>query len=174
MTEKEQIEQFSAEGFLEIYNAQYGVDFKIIEHGDSPDFKCLDSRGRRLHLEITMTQNNPGDIQALLGRSDQLSIEKLAEHVERVRLGKEKPQSNSSSANVQDQIVDRIQNKFLKDYGPNTALIVRDSSPIEWNWDLVMDALIKRLDLTKSPFDKGIWILNYTKTKLYPIVEVAA
>jgi len=44
--------------------------YKIVDHSDAPDIRCVDSDGNKLNLEITMTEDQPGDIQALLGRSD--------------------------------------------------------------------------------------------------------
>jgi hypothetical protein len=55
-------------------------------------------------------------------------------------------------------------------YGASTALVVRDTSGVEWNWGLVVNELKMKLDLAQNPFDKGIWILNRSKTKLYQIV----
>ena len=55
-------------------------------------------------------------------------------------------------------------------YGPNTALIVRDSSSCDWEWDEITDELKGKLKLDTNPFDKGVWILNFSKSKLYQIV----
>jgi hypothetical protein len=50
------------------------------------------------------------------------------------------------------------------------ALVVRDISGVDWEWDSVAEDLKKILSLKTNPFDKGIWILNRAKTKLYHIV----
>lgn len=55
------------------------------------------------------------------------------------------------------------------DYGSNTALVVRDMSGGDWDWNDVIPALRSRLDLTKNPFSRGIWVLSRVKDRLFPI-----
>jgi hypothetical protein len=173
MDEKKRIEKATAEGFLSLFNTHFGVDFQIVKLGDAPDVQCRDSKDNELNLEITLTQDRPRDIQAALGRSDHKSLEALRQHNMRVAHGKERPQFNSLGGNVLDQAADRISEKFLKDYGPNSALVVRDSSGTDWEWELVIDDLKARLHQKRNPFDMGVWILNVSKTKLYQVIERA-
>ncbi len=170
MNEKTQIEHGTADGFLNLYNPHHGTDYIIVEVSDASDIRCRDSGGRELNLEITTTEDNARDIQALLGRSDHLSIEALDRHNERVAAGLEKPRYNSLSNNVSDNLIDRIQSKLNKDYGNNVALVVRDTSGCDWEWDAVEDEIRGRLDLSRNPFEKGIWVLSRVKDKLYRIV----
>ncbi|MEW6574181.1 MAG: hypothetical protein AB1374_11175 [Bacillota bacterium] len=56
-----------------------------------------------------------------------------------------------------------------KNYVPATALVVHDTSGVDWDWDLVIDELVKRLELNRNPFDMGVWILNLTKDRLFKV-----
>lgn len=82
------------------------------------------------------------------------------------------PTSPGSSlrGNVLEQAAERISEKLLMRYGASTALVVRDTSAVEWDWSLVVNELKTKLDLAQNPYDKGIWILNRPKTKLYQIM----
>jgi len=162
MNEKERIEMATAEAFLKLYNDYYGTDFRIIKLGDSPDVQCRASNGCHLNLEITQTEDCSRDIQGALGRSDHRNIENL---------GLEQPQSSSLSGNVLEHAAEQINKKLLKRYGHDTALVVRDSSGVDWEWDEVIDELKERLTLKQNPFDRGIWILNRYKTKFYQIIK---
>ena len=170
MNEKTSIEQGTADGFLSIYNPNHGTDYKIVEISDAPDIRCRDSNGRELNLEITTTEDNDRDIQALLGRSNHLSVEALEKHIERVAAGLEKPKYISLSGNVADNLITRIQGKLNKDYGDNVALVVRDTSGCDWEWDEVENDIRSRLDLSRNPFKQGIWVLSRVNDKLFRIV----
>ena len=170
MNEKERIEYGTADGFLRIYNKNFGSDYKISELSDSPDIHCVDKNGKELNIEITTTEDQDGDIKALLGRSNHKSYEALVEHNENVANGLESPNYSSINGSI-DNIVDRINAKLIKDYGRNIALVVRDTSGLDWEWDQHTAEITSRLDLTHNPFDRGIWIISRTKDKLFPIVE---
>lgn len=171
MDEKKKIEHETARGFLKLYNARFGTDFEIVELQDAPDVKCRDSKGNQLNLEITLTQDRPRDIQALLGRSSHRGVEALRARNKTVAEGKEEAQFSSLSDNVLDQVVKRINEKLSKRYGPNTALVVRDTSGVDWDWDDAIGEVANKLDLKRTQFDKGIWIVNVSKTKLYRVIE---
>ncbi len=171
MTEKERIELATAEGFLSLYNTHFGVDFAVVEHADAPDIRCRDSTGATLNLEITATEDRAHDIQALLGRSNHKSIDALEEHNRRVAAGEEKPQVNCLSGNVLDQLVARIEEKGQKSYGAGTALVIRDTSGVDWDWEDVISEIRTRVTNSARAFDKGVWLLNRAKTKLYQLVE---
>lgn len=162
MNEKQRIEKATAEGFLKLYNDYYGTDFRIVKLGDNPDVQCRDSNGCNLNLEITQTEDCSRDIQATLGRSDHRNIKNL---------GLEEPQFSSLSGNVLEHAAERINEKLLKSYGRGTALVVRDSSGVDWEWNEVIDELKERLTLKQNPFDRGIWILNRDKTRLYQVIK---
>ena len=169
MSEKQAIERGTAEGFLVLYNQLLGTDFRIVEMGDAPDARCADSHGNALNLEITTTEDRPGDIKALLGRSNSRSVEALRAHVDRVARGEERPQFSSLSDEVSDHLVKRLKSKMKNDYGSNAALVVRDSSGVDWDWDEVNPAIRSRVDLTKNPFGRGIWLLSRVKDRLFQI-----
>ena len=164
MSEKQAIEKATGEGFLDLYNRLQSTDFRIVEMSDAPDVRCMDSLGKTLNLEITTTEDRPGDIKAVLGRSNSRSLEAL-----RVARGEEQPQFSSLSGTVSDQLVGRLQNKMMNDYGSNAALVVQDTSGVDWDWDYVIPTIRSRLDLKKNPFSQGIWVLSRAKDRLFQI-----
>lgn len=170
MSEKQAIEKATAEGFLVLYNQLQGTDFRIVEMSDAPDVRCVDSLGKALNLEITITEDRLGDIKAVLGRSNSRSLEALRPHGERVARGEEQPQFSSLSDEVSDQLVGRLQSKMMNHYGSYTALVVRDTSGVDWDWSYVIPTIRSRLDLTKNPFSQGIWVLSRAKDRLFQIL----
>ena len=169
MSEKQAIEKATAEGFLVLYNQLQGTDFRIVEMSDAPDVRCADSHGKALNLEITSTEDRPGDIKAILGRSNSRSLEALRAHNERVARGEEQPQFSSLSDEVSDQLVGRLRSKMINDYGLSAALVVRDTSGVDWDWDDVIPVIRSQLDFTKNPFSQGIWILSRAKNRLFQV-----
>jgi len=172
LNEKEAIEKATADAFIELYNCEMGTSFSIIEYSDAPDIRCKDTNGNILNLEITLTEDRPKDIQAALGRSDHRSKKALKEHLTAVRAGKASPLERVSclQGNVTDMIVDRMIQKLRKNYGSHVALVIRDSSPVCWDWDLVVDQIRNTLNLQKNPFDKGIWVISFRKDKIFRLV----
>jgi len=169
MSEKQAIEKATAERFLALFNQRRGTDFRIVEMSDAPDARCTDMHGCALNLEITTTEDRPGDIKALLGRSDSRSPEVLRSHIKRVARNEERPQFSSLSGDVSDHLVGRLRTKMMNDYGPNAALVVRDTSGVDWDWDDVIPFIRSRLDLTPNPFSQGIWVLSRVKNRLFQI-----
>ena len=169
MSEKQAIEKGTAEGFLALYNQHLGTDFEIVEMSDAPDARCADSRGNTLNLEITTTEDRPWDIKALLGRSNSRSYEVLRAHIDGVARGEERPQFSSLSDEVGDRLVERLRDKMKNDYGPNAALVVRDSSNVDWDWDDVIPSIRSRLDSMRNPFSRGIWLLSRVKDRLFQV-----
>jgi len=172
LSEKKDIEKATAEGFIKLYNAKMRTTYRIIDYSDSPDTRCVNSDGNKLNIEITMTEDRPGDIQALLGRSDHRSLEALKAHRAEVEAGKASSLELVSclQGNLIAMLVSRIKAKLKKDYGPNTVLVVRDTCPADPDWDLELDEIKAQLDLSRNPFNKGIWILSKTKDRLFRVV----
>ena len=170
--EKEAIEKETADAFVKLYNLKTNSSFSIIEYSDAPDIRCKDSEGNKFNFEITLTEDHPKDIAALRGRSNHKSIESLKKHLEEVKVGRADPLERASclQGNVAAMIASRIQAKLSKDYGPNTALVIRDSSPLYWPWDEVKDQIEATLDLKRNQFDKGIWVISYSKDKIYELL----
>lgn len=172
MDEKVAIEHATAAGFLRLYNRETGSTYAIKSLRDAPDVKCQDDNGNPLNLEITLTEDRPGDIPSALGRSDQRSAQALREHLQRVREGKASPldRTSSLSGNVSSAIASRIRSKLEKRYGANAALVIRDASGVDWDWDFVISDLQKELTEISNPFDKGVWILNRSKDRLFRVL----
>jgi hypothetical protein len=172
LNEKEAIEKAVADAFIKLYNCEMGTSFCIVEYADAPDIRCKDSEGNKINFEITVTEDRPKDIQAALGRSKHRSKDALIKHLAEVRAGKANPLDRGSclQGNVTAMIVARIQSKLKNNYGSSVALVVRDSSPVSWDWDCVTDQIKSRLNLQRNPFDKGIWILSFGKDRIYRIL----
>jgi hypothetical protein len=172
MNEKEAIERATAEAFLGHYNDMHVTSFRITEHGDAPDIIARDALGNRLQLEIVMTEDRVGDIKAMLGRSDARNIESLRRHVELVRQGKAEPLQRASSlgSNVTESLKQRLQAKMKKRYGQNTALVIRDTSGVDWDWDVMVGDLKASFSDQLNPFDRGIWLLNRSKDRLFQLL----
>lgn len=172
MNEKEAIEKATADAFVELYNREMGASFSIIEYSDTPDIRCKDMKGNIFNFEITLTEDRQKDIPAALGRSNHRSIEAMSQHLADVKAGKANSLERVSclQGNVTDMIVNRILPKLKKDYGSNVALVIRDTSPVSWDWYLVVDNIKSVLTALRNPFDKGIWIISFRKDKIYRII----
>jgi hypothetical protein len=88
LNEKEAIEKATADAFIELYNSEMGSSFSTIEYSDAPDIRCQDPEGNKFSFEITLIEDKPKDIQAILGRSDHKSFDSLKKHLEDVKAGK--------------------------------------------------------------------------------------
>lgn len=151
MTEKEKIEKSTAEEFIAVYNKNFKTTFAVKKHSDHPDIICEDKNGNQLKLEITLTEDQDNDIKALLGRSEHKDIEYVKKH----GMGP----ASALSGNVMEHAYNRILKKMSKNYGTNVALVVRDTSPLDWDWNLCISKLTEKLKNVSNPFDKGVWIL---------------
>ena len=155
MTEKEKIEKFTAEKFIETYNVRFNTTFAVKEHSDNPDFICEDKNGNKLNLEATLTEDRDNDIKAALGRSEHRNFDYVKKH----GMGP----ASALSGNVMEHAYERILEKMSKRYGTNVALVVRDASPLEWDWNMCLEELKKKLENVSNPFDKGVWILTISQ-----------
>ena len=172
MNEKEAIEKATADAFVPLYNSLMETSFSIIEHSDAPDFRCEDSAGNSFNFEVTLTEDRPKDIQALLGRSDHRSPEALKKHLSDVRAGKAHPMERVSclQGNVSAMIEECVKRKLRKDYGADCALVVRDTSPLNWDWDIVADQIKGELNLERNPYDRGVWVISHSKDKIFRLL----
>ena len=157
MTEKEKIEKATAEKFIVVYNGKFKTTFEVKKQSDYPDIICEDKSVNQLNLEITLTEDRDNDIKALLGRSEHKSIEYVRENGT--------GPSSMLSGNVVDHARNRILGKMSKDYGKNTALVVRDVSPLEWDWNMCLLEFTKKLEKIHNPFDKGVWIFTTSQNQ---------
>lgn len=156
MNVNQQIENATAEGFLALYNEQFSSSYSITELADAPDVRCKDKLGNVLNLEITLTEDRPDDIKAMLGRSDHLDFHRHAFGPAR-----------GLADEVVDQLKVRITGKIAKRYGPHTALVIRDSSPLDWDWHFISDDIASYYKDKPNPYDKGVWIIDRSKTSIF-------
>jgi len=172
MNEKQTIEAETAEAFLHLYNTEKGSSFRIVRYGDSPDIECEDGNRRKLNLEITLTEDRQRDIQALVGRSDDRNLDALRKHVKDVRAGRADPLERVSSldGNVACSLTVRLRSKFKKRYGGHTALVIRDSSGLDWDWEIELPKFRAKFALEMHPFDEGVWIVNLSKDRLFRLL----
>ena len=172
MDEKKQIERSTADAFIKFHNSEYATSYRIVEHSDNPDIRCQDGERNSLSLEIMMTEDRPGDIQAVLGRSDARSLEALKAHNKAGNAGEASAFEWASCLkdDVLSMVVIRVQRKLKNDYGPNVALVIWDVSGGDWNWDMVANKFRRLLDLTRNPFDRGIWIMSLRRDRIFRMV----
>ena len=157
---KEAIESETAKSFLKLYNSQFKTSFKVIEISDAPDVICQDTNGNELSLEITLSEDRAGDIEAQLGRSKSRDIDIMMEQNDIVDCLHERPSKI---------ITERINKKIDKFYGRNVALVVRHASGTYWNWGLEVLKIKNSLDLPRFHFDKGIWIITNFKDRIWRV-----
>ena len=158
MFEKKAIELATIHSFLGLYNHIMITTYKVALHSDNPDFICSDSEGSILQVDVTLTESAKGDIKARLGRSNHKNVKKM------------KVSSKSLQDNTIEIVLTCIRKKLLKRYGPNTALVVRDTCPLDLNWDLFLYQISKVLGNEYNPYDKGVWIINDSKDKTYRVL----
>lgn len=168
-TEKQAIERATAEGFLALYNAQESTDYcvkKIAGHRESPDVYCVNSNGKELFIEITATEDNPKDISALLGRSDHKDLDELQNLLRRGEMQTVKIQNSQLEGNVLGILIKRLSKKFEKSYGLNVALVVRGTSGVNWDWDLILPTVRQIFCGKRNPYERGVWLLSFNNTQL--------
>ena len=188
MNVKRRIEVSTADAFLAHYNRQEGTSYRVVEHDDAPDVRAFDEQGEVFQFDIVQTEDRPGDIKAALGRSEDRSLKALGQHVEEVRAGKADPRHRASNlsenvtdSNVIDSLKARLRDKLIMRYGANTALVIRDTSGVDWDWDLVqsfqeiLHLVLKELSkkhnrVVENPYDRGIWLVSRSKDRVFRLI----
>jgi hypothetical protein len=164
MNEKEKIEKVTAEKFIKLYNDKFSTSYSIKESSDNPDILCEDLDGTNLSLEITLTEDRDYDIKSLLGRSEHRDLAYVKKH----GMGP----ASALSDNVLEKAHQAIIKKMYKDYGKNVALIIRDVSPVGWDWNDAIVSLASKLTDIKNPFDKGIWLITcHNQNRIYRVTD---
>lgn len=183
--ETRSIERATAEMFVAMYNAKTGDTYRVVGQPEppEPDVLCENDAGDKLKLEITMLQDRPRDIQSLLGRSDADSLETLQANNERIRRGEVAAIDTVAcfERDVIPNLLDRLRAKLDKQcIGPNVALVMRSTSPLDWDWNLymyevrqVLESILLELKLGHPPYDRGIWIVACEQVgpRLYVVAE---
>ena len=135
-----------------------GTNYKVELHSENPDFICYDSDGNIFQADVTLTESFKGDIKARLGRSKHKDPNNLkVTHI-------------SLHESTVESVLASIRKKLFKRYGPNTALVVRDTCPLDLDWDLFLDQIKDELNNECNPYDKGIWIIANSKDKIYRVI----
>jgi len=151
LSEKQRIEKATAQLFLDLYNLKLQTHYVIQELSDTPDVICIDpDTGRRLELEISLLEDVPGDVAYILNRGP-------------------KPVSSSTqtvaasfSKDSVNQLESSLRKKLLSTYGADTALVLRQTSPL-WepkDWTSVAERFrIEILQGKERNFGAGVWII---------------
>lgn len=161
MNEKQKIELATAKGFLSLYNAEYGTSFDVKELSDSPDVICVNANGEQLGLEITLTEDCSRDVQAALGRSDHRDIENF---------DPSQPASHLQG-NVLASLLQRVRQKLQNNYGARTALVIRSTSGIDWDWDTQLQDVHRELNGQQNHFDSGVWLVNRQMDRMFIVLD---
>ncbi len=122
-----------------------------------------------LSLETTVLEDRPGEIAVLLGRSDARSLERRLVDMERVDRSEIEAVDMVASfgRDTLTNLYQRLKAKIAKAYpASDVALVMRGTSPLDWDWNLytdgiqhLLDALLREPGLTQHPYDRGIWIV---------------
>lgn len=154
--EKQRIEKATVDAFVLLFNISQRQDYAILQYGDAPDAKCRNSSRQVMQVEVTLTEDNPGDLAWSLGKTEK--------RPPRYWFG------NCLQRNVLNQLLGRLDDKILKRYGKDTALVIRDSSGVDWDWEYVAEEIRSALEQRFNPYDMGIWILNRTRSRLFRLI----
>lgn len=155
MNEKQQIERATVDAFVAMHNEIYGTSYSICEYGDTPDAVCISEESDILNVEVCITEDRVGDIPWALGKTENRPYQG--------ELG------SCLSGNVLAELSKRLIKKSLMRYGGHTALVIRDSSGVDWDWELIQQDVRDYIHQCKNCFDMGIWIINSAKTRLQRI-----
>jgi hypothetical protein len=158
LSEKKTIELATTSAFLIFYNHNMGTSYKVESHSENPDFICFDSDGNKLQIDVTLTESFKEDIKARLGRSEHKNVNNM----------------KVSNISLQDSTIESVTKcickKLLKRYGPNTALVVRDTCPLDLSWELFKNEIKEKLKNEFSPYDKGIWIIPDSMNRIIRVL----
>lgn len=160
LSEKQLIEQATARIFLEIYNERESTDFAIVELGDTPDVTCKDEdTGKELYLEITLLEDWPGDIQALLGRGTRRESSPVTGYP-----------AISFEQDTLRVLRERLEDKLLSQYDSRTALVIRQVGILWSAEDYKRHTHHMAAQVFKgreNHYGAGVWIIC-TNTKTWP------
>ena len=156
LTEKQRIEKASAEIFLKLLNNRFETEYQILKLGDSPDVHCLDSNTKLwLSLEITLLEDINGEIAYMLDRLEKPLVSPVTSL----------PCTSFSDDSI-PKLEQRLAEKSNIDYGPRTALVIRQISPLWFaeNWECYKVTMnLSILEKARKYFEAGIWIICTNK-----------
>ncbi len=154
---KRKIEMCTGRAFLEMYNKYKEENYLIAKHTDCPDLYCTNMKKEILNIEITLTQDDEKCIDCLLNHK---KVPKETNKVYRLDVG------------IKNNLVNRIRDKIdkTKHYkDDNLALVVRDTSRLDWDWQLSgIYGDLSQVSALKY-FNRGIWLINNDKNMLFEL-----
>lgn len=118
---------------------------------DTPDVECRDpATARNLFLEITLIEDVPRDVRYALGRGNQ-PISPSTRMALRSFFNDSVP-----------ELVQSLEKKLLSDYGSDTALVMRQVSPL-WGpneWAIAADQFREEVFRGREHnYGAGVWII---------------
>lgn len=139
--EKKKLEEAACRYFLEAYNRKQDTHFKILKHGDRPDFVVQDG-GKTLGIEITHLYYGDEEAMELLGKLDKASpqVEIFPTLVE----------------NLNALLSDKSKQAKGYDVSRPVILVIRAASPVFNDEDF--DQLEENIMVPESLF-REIWLL---------------
>ena len=154
--DKRQAEEAVATEFLDLYNPAQATNFKISSLGDAPDVECEDAvSGLHLSLEVSLLEDIPGFMESVLaGKPKRVS-----------------PHTHNTSVTFENDVLplleERVGKKLLSSYGPRTALVLKDLTPLmgTTEWSFFKDNHAKALLAGRQRnYGAGIWVIctDYT------------
>lgn len=154
VNEKEQIEKATVDAFVDLHNKMHGTFYSVREYGDHqgarPDAICATADGEVFNVEVTITEDRSGDIPLVLGKAKRRRYQgKLASCLQ---------------GNVFAQLTERLNKKSLMRYAGRTALVIRDSSGVDWDWEEIRPQVKEFLRQRSNPFHLGICPLHRGRT----------
>jgi len=160
--QKKRIEEATARLFLRLYNSRHHSQFEIQLLGEAPDVTCFDRNADKiLHLEISLLEDIPGEVPYALGK-------------------REKPISPSTgthAVSLNEDVIphwsSQIAKKLRASYGKDTALVLRQVSPLwePYEWEIVAPGFREEvLKGKEANYGAGIWVIC-SDTSTWPASE---
>lgn len=145
MNEKEALEEYAVQNFIEALREQTGISYKIIEHRDRPDLVIEnEDTGERLGVEVTHLFYDSQEARIILGRAkeDFHEVEQIDLYIERLN----------------KLLAQKAEKANGYDYKYNNILLVRVVSPV---FDINdFDALSDKIKVPDCCY-VNIWLLFY-------------
>jgi hypothetical protein len=152
LTDNQKTEKATADIFLDLYNKRCYANFRIVKLRDIPDVECKDeSTGERLFLEVTLLEDWEGDIRYIRNEGPRRTTS---------------PDTGLPAISFKDDTIPklkkRLEKKLRTNYGPNTALVIRQAS-ILWtanSYQRYSREILSEVFRGRAVnYEAGVWVL---------------
>ena len=149
--DKKNTELEVARKFLDLYNRQFNTHFKVLSSSDHPDVECVDEcTEAHLSLEIRLVEDLPGWMEHVLaGKPRRVSLHTATTAAEWTH-------------DVVPLLRHALKDKLLSNYGPHTALVMKDVTPLLSPSDWEFFKVHYTSDLLSGKehnYGAGIWVI---------------